>query len=66
MAAVVVPTDPSLDPTQLEASLRSSLVTYKLPKRWLFLQEIPRNPQGKVSRLELQQAFFEDLNGYSR
>ncbi len=64
VVAAVVPTDPPLDPTQLEASLRSSLVTYKLPKRWLFLQELPRNLQGKVNRLELQQAFFESLNGY--
>lgn len=66
VVAAVVPSDPALNPTQLEACLRSSLVAYKHPKHWLFLQELPRNLQGKVNRLELEQAFFESLNGYSR
>jgi O-succinylbenzoic acid--CoA ligase len=66
VVAAVVPTQPSLVPAQLEKFLRSSLVAYKHPKRWLLLPEIPRNPQGKVNRRQIQQGFDEHFSGYWR
>ena len=39
----------------LEAALENRLATYKRPKRWLFLPELPRNAQGKINALLLQQ-----------
>ncbi len=41
--------------------LRQQLPTYKLPRRWLFLSELPRNAMGKVSKKELKIIFEQQL-----
>jgi fatty-acyl-CoA synthase len=40
----------------LLAHLRARLARYKLPREVLFLDEIPRNPTGKIQRARLPQA----------
>ena len=49
-AAVVraVGEDPS--PAELGSLARACLATAKVPRRWLFLAEIPRNANGKIDR----------------
>ena len=43
-----------IESEQLKAMLSKSLVSYKLPKKWLQLDSIPRNEQGKVNIKEIE------------
>ena len=38
------------DPGELETLARERLTTAKIPRRWAFVEAIPRNPNGKVER----------------
>jgi fatty-acyl-CoA synthase len=54
LRAVVVRTDgkrPSED--DLKAYVKANLARYKVPREVLFVDELPRNPTGKVSRRKL-------------
>jgi o-succinylbenzoate---CoA ligase len=42
-----------ITPQMLKDALEDGLSRYKHPKRWLSVEEIPRNAQGKVDRLRL-------------
>ncbi|MCY3789047.1 MAG: 2-aminobenzoate-CoA ligase, partial [Gemmatimonadetes bacterium] len=57
IAAFVVPRQ-GHDPATLEARLRTrvkqDLAPYKRPRRYRFLDEIPRNAMGKVERGKLK------------
>ena len=44
----------------LEAVLENRLANYKHPKRWLLLPELPRNAQGKINALLLQQRVMQE------
>jgi malonyl-CoA/methylmalonyl-CoA synthetase len=58
VTAVVVPERPELlDETRILASLRSKLAAYKLPKRILFVEQLPRNVMGKVQKGQLRAAY---------
>jgi acyl-CoA synthetase (AMP-forming)/AMP-acid ligase II len=52
VAAYVVPSDPAAppDPQDLTAFARSSLAGFKVPRRWTFVADLPRNSQGKLLR----------------
>jgi long-chain acyl-CoA synthetase len=55
VAAVVVPADPdSWDQDELAAHCRASLAGYKLPRRWVMVDALPRNAYGKVVKRELR------------
>ena len=55
VAAVVVPAAGSgLDETTLEAHCRATLAGYKVPRRWLCVDSLPRNAYGKVLKRELR------------
>jgi len=56
-AAVVVPADPSLTEAELLASVQSTLARYKQPRRVFFVDEIPRNPSGKILKRVLRDQF---------
>jgi O-succinylbenzoic acid--CoA ligase len=45
------------DPDELEELTRTRLTTSKVPRRWLFLAELPRNANGKVDRDAVRQGF---------
>jgi amino acid adenylation domain-containing protein len=49
-----------LDPTQLRASLSEALPTYMLPSRWLALDELPKNANGKIDRPALRVMFARE------
>ncbi len=53
--AFVVPAGPPPDPTTLLRACAAQLAAYKRPVRVEFLDEIPRNPSGKVLRKLLRQ-----------
>jgi O-succinylbenzoic acid--CoA ligase len=45
------------DPSELEELTRARLTTAKVPRRWIFLTELPRNANGKVDRDAVRQGF---------
>ena len=51
VTAIVVPKkDEQLSEKNLMTSLRKKLANYKLPKRVIFIDELPRNTMGKVQK----------------
>ena len=53
-AVVVARPGAALDPAAMVASLRERLAAYKLPKRVILADELPRNAMGKVQKTELR------------
>ncbi len=52
---VAVCVNSSASPAVLKTALEPCLSAYKLPKRWLSIDQIPRNAQGKVNLAQLRQ-----------
>jgi malonyl-CoA/methylmalonyl-CoA synthetase len=57
VVAVVVRTDKGLAEADILEPLKSRLANYKLPKRVVFLESLPRNTMGKVQKNELRQNY---------
>lgn len=55
VAALV--TDQNIDISELKNWLRAQLPSYKIPKEFIFLKELPRNALGKVTKNELKKLF---------
>jgi malonyl-CoA/methylmalonyl-CoA synthetase len=63
VTAVVVPrAGATLDEGSLRAALEQRLAKYKLPKRIVFVSEMPRNAMGKVQKAELRQRYRDLYN----
>jgi malonyl-CoA/methylmalonyl-CoA synthetase len=61
VTAVVVKTkDSALSEADVIAALKDRLAAYKLPKRVLFVEELPRNAMGKVQKALLRET-YKDL-----
>jgi acyl-CoA synthetase (AMP-forming)/AMP-acid ligase II len=54
--AFVVPSGPAPDPEVLRAFARERLAGFKVPVAWEFLDEMPRNANGKILRRQLAAA----------
>ncbi|MBC9733893.1 long-chain-fatty-acid--CoA ligase [Nocardioides marmotae] len=54
VAAVVATDGRTPDPAALEQHARHALTPYKVPRRFVVLDELPTNPMGKVLRREVQ------------
>jgi long-chain acyl-CoA synthetase len=55
VVAVVVPTaGGDLDTVALEQHCRASLAGYKIPRRWVAVETLPRNAYGKVVKRDLR------------
>lgn len=54
MAFVVPSNSGNLDEETLSAALSEKLAKYKVPKRWEFVDELPKNSNGKVMKAELR------------
>ncbi|MDQ2068360.1 AMP-binding protein [Natronospira bacteriovora] len=52
--AFVVKRDDSLNEAELEAHCKAELAAYKRPKKFIFREELPKTPVGKVLRKELR------------
>lgn len=58
LVAVVVPEDDdAFDAEGLEEHARAHLAGFKVPRRWERIDEIPRNPTGKILKGQLEQRF---------
>ncbi|MEU6752861.1 class I adenylate-forming enzyme family protein [Spirillospora sp. NPDC046719] len=57
VAAFVVPADPAVppDPSVLRTFARAELSGFKVPAHWHFIEELPRNANGKVLRRVLRE-----------
>lgn len=53
VAAVVLNEGHELDAEELRAHVRQHLTAYKVPRRFVALPDLPRNPMGKVLRREV-------------
>jgi long-chain acyl-CoA synthetase len=53
VAAVVLNEGHELDAEGLRAHVRQHLTAYKVPRRFVALPDLPRNPMGKVLRREV-------------
>lgn len=58
--AVVVKADPSLSEAEVLGFANGKLSRFKLPKAAVFIDEIPRNPSGKVLKRLLREQFPGD------
>jgi fatty-acyl-CoA synthase len=58
--AVVVPAPGSSpDPAVLEAFLRDRLAAFKVPRRWVLVDDLPRTASGKVQKHLVQEQLAE-------
>lgn len=57
-AAVVLKSNASLSPRQIQDHCKQHLLDWKCPKEILFLNELPRNKMGKVIKEEVVQLFL--------
>jgi len=55
ITAIYVPIHSNVSTTALQTALKDKLSKYKQPKHWIPLASLPRNPQGKINRQQLQQ-----------
>jgi malonyl-CoA/methylmalonyl-CoA synthetase len=60
VTAVVVKKDDALAEMDVIAALKQRLAAYKLPKRVLFVENLPRNAMGKVQKALLRES-YKDL-----
>jgi malonyl-CoA/methylmalonyl-CoA synthetase len=60
VTAVVVKKDGALAEKDVIAALKQRLAAYKLPKRVLFVKDLPRNAMGKVQKALLRET-YKDL-----
>ncbi|WP_349261096.1 malonyl-CoA synthase [Povalibacter sp.] len=56
-AVVVRRTDSTIDETDVRRALEQRLANFKLPKRVLFVDELPRNTMGKVQKNLLRETY---------
>lgn len=54
MVAFVVRTDPSLDEEAVKAHVKAHLASFSVPREVHFIDELPRNPTGKVVPRDLR------------
>ena len=49
-----------IGPRDLVVFLADSLASFKIPSRFEFVDQVPRNPSGKILRRELREKFWRD------
>jgi O-succinylbenzoic acid--CoA ligase len=64
IAAIYIPKNADIFPLEIQSLLQDKLSKIKIPKYWIPVQTLPRNSQGKINRLQLQQLAQEYLQQY--
>ena len=61
LLALVVPADPAAPPSgeELEAFCRDRISAYKIPRRYEYLAELPRNEMQKVDKKGLRRPYWD-------
>jgi amino acid adenylation domain-containing protein len=52
----------SITHAQLRVKLGALLPSYMLPSRWTVYQQLPKNPNGKIDRRKIQEAFAKEID----
>lgn len=60
IAASLVPENDKIDLEELTVWLKNKLPGYKIPRRYIFQNDLPRNVLGKVTKNELKKIFTTD------
>ncbi|MEG4505320.1 2-succinylbenzoate--CoA ligase [Microcoleus sp. F6_B4] len=55
VTAIYVPANSEVTVKNLQAAIEDKLSKFKRPKYWVFVEQLPRNSQGKVNREQLQE-----------
>ncbi len=62
--AIIVPEKGAKpDPVEITAYVKAKLASYKTPTYYAFVDELPRNPMGKVLKTELRKKYGTAANG---
>lgn len=61
VVAYIVKSDQTLSPENIESFAREHLTAYKIPKKILFIDELPKTNVGKISRKDLKSIHAESL-----
>ncbi|MDO7836448.1 fatty acid--CoA ligase [Sphingobium sp. HBC34] len=62
VTAIVVPANGAVDERELLQWARERLAAYKVPKKVIVRQELPRNPSGKIMRRLLREPFWAGMD----
>jgi O-succinylbenzoic acid--CoA ligase len=65
ITAIYVPKTPYISLFEVQTELKSKLSKFKIPKYWIPVKNIPRNSQGKINQLRLQEIAQEYLSSLS-
>jgi len=57
IVAAIVTNDPLIDTQVLNSWLREKIASYKTPRKYLILSELPRNAMGKVTKNDVKNLF---------
>lgn len=57
IVAALVTDMPGPEPADLDRWMRTQMASYKVPRRYLNVEELPRNAMGKVLKAEVKQLF---------
>ena len=63
MAFVVATGDVPCDAPQLDAWCKSRMASFKKPKTYHFVQDLPKNSYGKVLKTSLRERIAQELEG---
>jgi len=61
-AAVVLRTGAKIGPNEIRAFLRDHIAPFKVPRRLLIVDQIPKGPTGKIQRRKLGEALRVDVS----
>jgi len=62
VTAIYVPQSPPTPIPEIKNQLQQTLTRFKIPKYWIPVVSLPRNPQGKINISQLQQIVLESLD----
>jgi acyl-CoA synthetase (AMP-forming)/AMP-acid ligase II len=61
LAFVVLKPDSTLEPDEMIDFCRDRIAGYKIPRKLEIIEEMPRNPSGKILKKELRKPFWEGI-----
>jgi amino acid adenylation domain-containing protein len=61
--AYVAPPESELSPASLRSRLSRELPAYMLPSRWMAMERLPKNANGKIDRRRLRETFEQQEQG---
>ena len=57
VVAAIITNDSSLDTNELNTWMRERIPSYRVPRRYKIVEELPRNAMGKVTKNDLKKLF---------